>query len=131
MAGPRSRFRYTFSNGSGSAKAVCFIDCDSDAPGTVVGGVTNSLSPLPNTGDRYNFQIPVINGKLGNSVRSRVALLKYTSTLPPGRAGRLIWVPVLRPSTFNSWVVGQTGTHKSLPIILLRKVDGSPDVRGL
>lgn len=130
MAGTRAEYRYRMVSRNGSAEIQGLIDVDADAITATIGGRANTQPVGLPLNDQVESFVPVLNGKIGRTIRARTALLRYTGARPPGRKSDLVWVPVLTAAVFNAWRVDQTGTHKGLPVILLRKVDGRPNVRG-
>jgi hypothetical protein len=130
MSGRRKIFRYLFRNAANSGNRTCYVECDADAATLTLGGVSNSEAPTTTPANISNFEMPVLSGSRGRKVRARMVKIEYTASTVSVSAGTVAWVPVFRPATFNAYVVGQTGSHRSVSCELLAKVDGSPTVTG-
>jgi len=130
MSGPRSIFRYHVRALDGVTLYVVYVEADADAAGLVLGGVTNTQAPTATSNRVLEAEIPMLSGRRGRKCRARAVQIEYTASSGPVVAGASAWVPVFRNATFASYVVGQTGTHRGVACVLLRKLDGSPTVRG-
>lgn len=130
MSGPRESYRYLFLASDGTTSRTAFVECDADVTSLVLGGLQNTQPPAPSAANLFRMRFSAAYSPKGKVARARLALIEFTAGLPPGRVTRRTWVPVLTISRYNSYVVGQSGSWLGLPVKLVQKVDGSPDIRG-
>jgi hypothetical protein len=130
MAGPRAQFRYFVVARNAINTIQCAVEADADAQSLVLGGVTNLQAPVGASNNFYEMEIPVLPGRRGNKARARVVQIRYTAGTDLVDLGSVAWIPVFRLDRFNSYAVGQTGSHRGVACTLIRKVDGSPTVTG-
>ncbi len=60
------------------------------------------------------------NGETG--VKARKVGVRFTSTLPAGYSGAdILYIPVMTPTAFAAYTIGQTGTYLGEPVEVLSR----------
>jgi hypothetical protein len=131
MSGTRDRFRYLFrTQFGGVTNRVGFVDADSDITTLTFRSVANVQPATSLPTNTFSIQFPIRAGNKGRLIRARVVLIRLTQANDQNAVGRRAWIPVLSPVTFELWQAGDAGSWKGLSCVLVRKVDGCPDIGG-
>jgi len=95
-----------------------------------LGGINNFESPPLALTATAALIIPLASR--GGSIHpaARVAVIQFTGDLPPGLVTRRQSICVLTPEVFNQYQPRQLGTFRGLPVELVHKIDGRPDIEG-
>ena len=126
MTGPRAKLRYMLVSRDGNSGRRCFCDVDADSTTLVLGGVRNFAATSVTAMDTYDFDIPAAGPRKKTNISARRVRVDYTGSLPSGRINPVVWVVVFRKATWDGYAIGQTGTHRGLPVICVAKSPGIP-----
>lgn len=124
-------FRYlTRTQAGGASFRTCFVYANIHTTTLNLGGLTNaepSAAVLINT---MSFVLPLASR--GGSIHpaARVVVIEFTGDLPPSLVTRRQSILVPLVARFESYSVGMTGTFRGLPVKLVQKIDGRPDING-
>lgn len=130
--GQRLKTRYQFrAGGLATLTHTCRIECDPATTSLVVNTVANVVPPVAAATQRqHRWTIPIHVSTRARSPRARFVRLAYAGDKPPGIKDEYVEVPVLTIGSFNAYQVGQVGTYRGLPVRVVGKSDGVPDVNG-
>lgn len=124
-------FRYIFRpQPGGTGFRMAFVLANIHTTTLTLNGLVNGESTPFNSGSTFSFILPLASrgGKIHPA--ARVAVIEFTGDLPPGLVTRRQSICVLGAPRFESYSVGMTGTFRGLPVKLVQKIDGRPDING-
>ena len=124
-------FRYLVrTQAAGTSLRTCFAYANIHTPTLILSGLTNSEPGVATAANTMSLVLPLASR--GGSIHpaARVAVIEFTDDLPPGLVTRRqsILVPLI--ARFESYSGGMTGTFRGLPVKLMQKIDGRPDING-
>jgi len=126
-----SSFRYIFrTQAGGSGYRMGFVIANVHTPTLILNGLSNN-EPVPfASNSTFSLIFPLVSR--GGSIHpaARVAVIQFTGDLPPGLVTRRQSICVLGVPRFESYSEGMTGTFRGLPVKLVQKIDGRPDING-
>jgi hypothetical protein len=95
-----------------------------------INGLNNFQPGISSANITYSVILPPASR--GGSIHSaaRVAVIQFTGALPPGLVTRRQSIVVLVPARFEAYQIGQVGVFRGLPVELVHKIDGRPDING-
>jgi hypothetical protein len=135
LAADRKLFRYGFLTQGGVAIGgrQCFVLANTHTLSLSLGTGPQSrnLEPSPTTPQNILSMILPLASR-GGSIHpaARVAVIEFTNELPPGLVTRRQSIVVLLTSRFEFYKIGMVGTFRDLPVRLVNKIDGRPDISG-
>jgi len=124
-------FRYLTRTAAGGASfRTCFCMANIHTPTLNLGGLVNSEPNVAVAINTINFVLPLASR--GGSIHpaARVVVIEFTADLPPGLVTRRQSILVPLVARFEAFSHGMTGTFRGLPVKLVQKIDGRPDING-
>lgn len=95
-----------------------------------LGGLQNFEPGASAPNITYRMLLPLASRGSSTHPAARVAVIEFTEALPPTLVTRRQSIPVLVPARFAAYTIGMTGTFRGLPVKLVNKIDGRPDMNG-
>jgi len=124
-------FRYIFrTQAGGSGFRMAFVLANIHTSTLTLNGLANGESPPFNSVSTFSFILPLASRGGTIHPAARVAVIEFTGDLPPGLVTRRQSICVLGVNRFESYSEGMTGTFRGLPVKLVKKIDGRPDING-
>jgi len=124
-------FRYLTRTAAGGASfRQCFCIANIHTSTLNLGGLVNSEPNVFTPNNVINFVLPLASR--GGSIHpaARVVVIEFTEALPPGLVTRRQSILVPLVVRFEAFSEGMTGTFRGLPVKLVQKIDGRPDING-
>lgn len=131
-SGRRALLRYSWvAPGAITLFHTSFIDCDPNTTTLTINSVAN-VEPAPAAAvqRRHSWSIPIHRGARTRSPKARTVSLRYTGTLPDGITSDVVVVPVLTAAAWVAYRPGLTGQYRGLPVEVISRLDGVPDISG-
>jgi len=124
-------FRYQIrSLAGGGATRHLFVRTNTHTPSLILDGIPNgTLNPVADSATQAMI-LPLVSR--GGSIHpaARVAVIEFTGALPPGLVTRRQSICVLAIIRYEQFIEGMSGTFRGLPVKLVQKIDGRPDING-
>lgn len=125
------RFRYIFASAAGGTSyRTCLVLANIHSQTLILQGTTNNEPGPATPANTVSMTLPLVSR--GGSIHpaARVAVIEFTGNLPPGLVTRRQSICILLPFRFEFYKIGMTGTFRGLPVKLVHKIDGRPDING-
>lgn len=124
-------FRYlTRTQAGGASFRTCFASANIHTPTLTLGGLTNAEPSVSVSVNTMSFILPLASRGGTIHPAARVVVIEFTGDLPPGLVTRRQSILVPLVARFESYTEGMTGTFRGLPVKLVQKIDGRPDING-
>lgn len=131
-SGRRALLRYSWvARESPTLTHTSFIDCDPETTSLTINSVANVEPALAGAAQRrHTWLIPIHKGVRIRSPRARTVTLRYIGALPDGISSDVVVVPVLTGNNWAAYRPGLTGQYRGLPVEVISRLDGVPDITG-